>query len=370
MAETLLTPEHTNEDLIDLYAHERPADLPAWVEEITLIPGMPDNFFNTAAFPTVDGTMLVGRLISAGAEEGMPDIGQLVGIRIRDEQAEEPIVLWEPEPVPLAELESFDEEGNSQAPFRRPLIEDPRAYVDPDGRITFDVTMLHWNGKEYKPFPAYTDPVTQDELSAGIFPPAHYYDGNDPTNSQAVPGKNATRVTDRLRVFRPDSDHHGLRVFQTRDDGSLEYARDEHFKSIPEWGKHKMGTTAPPFWFAEDSGSRYGIMMIHGIKMEDKRYIYYLGASLVEQKAEEDTFSIIGATRDALSSDHFDDYFSEDVQLHPDIRDALYMTGAIGVHNDDVLTHIEGYVNVGDTRTVKVRFSVEDMLSSAVVWRP
>ena len=320
------------------------------VTNLSTIEGMPNGFYNAAAFVGPDGkTILVGRQVAQAGEYDQPDVGTLVAVTLDNGAVVETREIWAPE--------NRDETDESAMPGD--LIEDLRV-AEKDGQIAFDVTRLSPLGGSYTPYPAFTDFVSPESLLADGLPSTTYLANVDPARYYMQPGKNTTRILPDHILYRPDNMDHGFVVHKIREDGSSEIVQELPFSEIPFWGKYRMGSTMPPVWLNENEA----VLIIHGITFDQNMYRYTIGSARLYRR-EDGSFAIDNVSPNPhLTPEMFTELFpNEQVELHPELRQALYATGGV-VHHSDTGTpqNIELFPNVGDTRTVSATLSIEDIV--------
>ncbi len=335
------------------------------VIEIQKIPGMPDGFYNAAAFELNGTTYLLGRMVKEASKQGDPDVGTLVLLGLGpDGSVVSSLEVWRPE-----DPERYGDQ-----------LEDVRVIMTREGDLVMGCTRLAFDheANEYKPFPAVTR-VPGGALVSGRFPDTfHVKDfgqgyettpighGND--RFELLSGKNVTPL--KLNpddehnnfMFRQDSHNHILTIFSVDKDNQVTELQEVAFpEPRPEWGEARMGTTMPPVWLNKTEA----LFVIHGFKYVNGKPLYAIGTARlfikedgmygVDNVSEEPTLTV--AMLEAQ-------YPGENVQLHPDERWAEYACGGIEHRNDqNEAETIDLYPSVGDTRTLKAVIDIKTITS-------
>ena len=316
------------------------------VTGLRIIEGIPENFYNAGAFVGPDGRIvLVGRQVEEAGGHDQPDVGTLVAAILEENSVVETKEIWSPKP-------SGDAASDETAVD---LIEDVRA-AEKDGKVAFDVTRLSPLGGKYKPYPAFTEFVDPESLMVNGFPNTIYLSNVDPERFYMQAGKNTTRIWPGHIMYRPDNMDHGFVVHRIGEDGTNDVVQELPFSEVPFWGAYRMGSTMPPVWLNETDA----ILIVHGITYDQGMYRYTIGSARLHRD-EDGVFSIDNVSPNPhLTPEMSADLFpGEQVELHPELRQALYATGGI-VHRDDTGNphEIELFPNVGDTRTISASLSV------------
>ena len=294
--------------------------------------GSPFSRFNVAAWPNKanNNIILVGRQIESAARSGQPDKGKLFLVEIdQDNQIVHERIIWEPR-------------------FESLTLEDPRAMIIEGDQVVIGLTAVLRKRRGYEPFPALAKLNTQswkDEL-----PPI--------TLIQTFgPGKNITPLKNDLYLFRPE-DHrhnHSLIIFSLHD-LVPQKLQDLDFPTDLPWADWRIGTTMAPIWFDANNA----LMIIHGITKKNNKYIYSLGRAKLT--CVDNGYKVQVAPEPILTPDSFRafDKKIKTRELHPRIRRVIYACGGIV---NPAQPSLELYVNVGDTSTFQVVFSLSDLTS-------
>jgi len=342
---------------------ERNAEAPSPIVEIQKIPGLPKGFFNAAACKLNDDpsspTLLLGRYIDSNAEpnDSIVDVSSLDVATLINNTAVSFKEVWRPE------------EGRAGD-----LLEDPRFIELPDGRIFTGFTRLAQHEGKYLWFPAVSI-SSPEALFRGEFPQTHIITGlgsGDQTTPigegrnrfHVLEGKNTMPLKSNLAMFRHEADSHRFIVFSAQENGeaqALQYLEIPKAE-IPFWGWTRMGLTMPPLWRSE----REALLFIHGYNVTEEKYKYHVGTSrLIVDKSGR--YRIDNVSQEPLlAPESFKDMFpGEQVERHPEIREALYLCGGIPIYDAyGNLKFIDLYPSIGDTYTVKATVSVPEITAS------
>jgi hypothetical protein len=326
------------------------------VPEIRRIAGLPDGFFNAAAWGDGDTTMLLGRHVRERGKPGDPDVGGMVLATLQNGEVASLADVWTPETGTQGDL-----------------LEDARAVVSPDGGLFLGWTRLSPNHKGYEPYPAFSL-TTTNALQGGEFPLTHHIIDmtgadrspavlGDPNRLYLSQGKNATPLGNNRFLFRPETEDHGFLVFSINEGGGAEEQQRLVLspQAVPEWASRRIGSTMPPVWLNE----REAVLLIHGIRMDGAKYVYSIGSARLFLDDNKHFWIDNISPEPHLTPDSFTDIFpGEQVELRPEERQAVYLCGGVAVYDDHGQTprYIKTYPNVGDTRTVEATFSVDTIL--------
>lgn len=218
---------------------------------------------------------------------------------------------------------------------------DGAAYEDPRvawavGGLVCGLTAVVWEEKEnaHKAYPAVTE--IEDGVEVGF--------KKLRVLKELGWGKNTTPVAsldpsdNGLFLFRPDDGDHKLTMFHYSGD-QAETIREVLFASVPEWGKHRMGTGMPPIWHED---GRRAVIILHGMTYNPKRnlYTYSLGRGFLERGRE---WCISVCPEPLLKGEDFADW----PQLHPELRLVIYNTGGVIIGDS-----LRLFINIGDKCTI------------------
>ncbi len=287
--------------------------------------------FNVAAWEKAerDHVILVGREVNEPGSPGLPDKGKLVLFEIdRKNRITHERVLWEPI-------------GNNL------YLEDPRALVNRNGSVTVGMTAVIKTEDGFSPYPAYVN-IRSGSTWSGMLPPLCFIHAFGP-------GKNLTPVKKNKFLVRPEREdyNHRLLFFDITDDDPRS-SYDINFPENLEWGLWRIGTAMPPLWVGKTSA----LFIIHGITIQDGKYIYTIGrAKLFKKKGK---YQAEVFPKPFISPDTFRsaDGFPER-ELHPELRKVVYACG--GVIRKKEPEYLYLYVNVGDTATYEVKILLSDL---------
>lgn len=276
---------------------------------------------NAAAWPAQNGnTYLLAREVKHSAPPGQPDKGNLVFSEVdQDGQVVQEKVVWRPRKT------------------ARFLLEDPRAYVCPNGQVLLGLTALPQNGRGDIPYPALAT-VEGTNLEEGL--------QRVEVIDQFGPGKNTTPIDEHTFLFRRDGEENNHKLLVIRRNEERAQAQEEI--SFPEdlpWATYKIGTAMPPIWINDQEA----LMIFHGIKIEGGILIYHLGRSRFSKNNGH--FQLKVDYHPLLTPDHFLDAQGQPLveELHPERR-VVYLCGG-------TLNRLQGekflslYPNVADRQT-------------------
>lgn len=286
--------------------------------------------YNVAAWQKADRDhiVLVGREVREPGAYDTPDLGNLVLFEIDDnDRITHERVLWK----------SLEDSL---------YLEDPRARVNDDGSISIGLTALLKSHKGYTAYPALVE-IPPESKWSGDLPPIcliHAYG----------PGKNLTPLRKTIFLFRPESVdyHHRLLVFDLENPDPSSTSNIEFPTDLP-WALWRIGTTMPPLWINEKDA----ILIIHGITIQDGRYIYSIGRAWLFQVGGSYVVSVHPEpllTRESFASQH-----AANDELHPELRRVVYACG--GVIKRKEPDHLYLYVNVGDRTTYEVKLALSEL---------
>ncbi len=322
---------------------EKKGILPQKDFEIIEIPVL-KNRINAAAWPTEDGVMLVAREVKKAAKEGEPDTGRLVQLK-----SDTPLVeILLKDSGPMVEQVVWDSEGQEI------LLEDPRGLLlsDKSGVVLGLTAVVMEDGEKI------------------VYPTVIYLQSSDVfeqitvTQEQIIrdfgPGKNITPVSDGTFLFRQEGDKNNHRL--------LHFSKDEHTKEVKElgnlefpsdleWASWRIGTTMPPIPINENEY----LMIFHGIKWENGKYIYSLGrAKLVKDQGGNLTVAEIDREPILTPDDFVINNRPIAKELHPELRRVVYVCGGMMEDENRMLSL---FVNVGDTKTVLVNLTFDALVA-------
>lgn len=311
-------------------------------------------YFNPAVIEIRDGTIiLLARHVEEAAKYGLPDTGSLVEIKLRHDgslyQVLDKKQIWEPADSPEA------------------LLEDVRALNDPKGEdkrvflgatVVMDNTVVDEYGNtkvEKAPFGAITILDDESRISGAPkrFRPC----------PELGPGKNMTPLDMKGNfLFREEGEngdhnfilsiiHYDNATGMVTKTGELDFT--EHMKDA-EWGKWRIGTTA-----AMPSDDSTLTLVLHGINTEptDKNpygayFKYAFGLACLE-RLEDGTLNIVGVDPKPMAVP--EDFLNKSngmVQLHPELRNAIYLCGQVRRTDKNGITHFDQFASYGDTEIV------------------
>lgn len=290
---------------------------------------------NAAVWPAQNGnTYLLAREVKHPAPQNQPDKGNLVFLEIdQNEQVVQEKVVWRP---------------RETAQF---LLEDPRAYVCPNGQVLLGLTALPQNGRGDIPYPALAT-VEGTNLEEEL--------QRVKVIDQFGPGKNTTPIDEHTFLFRKEGKENNHKLLVIRRNGESAQALEEI--SFPEnipWATHRIGTAMPPIRVNDQEA----LMVFHGIKIEGGKVIYSLGRTrLIKNNGH---FQLKVDYHPLLTPDHFLDDQGQPLveELHPERR-VVYVCGGIlkRIQEKEILS---SYVNVADRQTREVRFSWRQLTQDA-----
>lgn len=343
--------------------------------EIREIPGT-EGFYNAGALELDGKTYLLGRRVGSAGGDGEPDVSSLELITLNANcEIESCKEVWRP---------------NSQ----EHLLEDTRILRLQNGKIILGMTfVVHENGS-YIPHPAVMELDYIDQIEGGFrlkdigLLGAIALDNSQKNNTKAdsnrpvlevirgmrgnqttplgeqaldTEGKNVTAIGSNLFVFRPEGEenNHRLLVFERKKNGEVVQKQYIEFPNDISWGQWRVGTTMPPIWINKNEA----IFPIHGITIEDGKFVYSIGMSrLTRGKNGELSVDNI-SQKPVIHPDLFAGHYNEDdVELHKERR-VVYCCGGLPVYDDNnELSGLKMYVNVGDKRTVEATVDICDLI--------
>ncbi len=295
------------------------------------------NRYNAAAWIAESGhTVLIVREVTIAGGKGEPDKGSMILIEI-DPQGNivHESVIWKPQ-------------GDDQ------LLEDPRALVLSQGKVLMGLTAV-LKGNKYYPYPAIT--TLENTSYKGYLPQVNII-------KDFGPGKNTTPVDDKTFFFRQDGPENNHKLFVFEWDGLRPKGIGEiYFPKNIDWASWRIGTTMPPIWINDAEA----LMLIHGIKIQDGKYVYSLGrAKLFKDSYSSSTprFEVEVDPMPLLTPDNFVSENGEPTieELHPQLRRVVYACGGV-VRQKSEQQILSLYVNVGDTQTVEVPLEINHLKS-------
>lgn len=289
--------------------------------------------FNVAAWQKSDpkNIVLIGREVAEPVSETTPDLGRLVLFEIdEDNRIIHDRVLWE-------------------SLFSSLYLEDPRALVHDDGKITIGLTALLRGDGRYYAFPALVRIQSGAAAWKGELPPIciiHAYGT----------GKNLTPVKENLFLFRPEKkEYHHKLLFFNLDDDDPSSTHDVNFPTDLDWALWRIGTTTPPVWIDKKNA----LLIIHGINIQDGKYIYSIGRA--RMYLDEGTYKVKVHKKPFITPHTFTENGKPMVkELHPKLRKVVYACGGIIKKQDS--RHLYLFVNVGDTTTFEVKIVLSDLM--------
>lgn len=324
-------------------------------------------YFNPAVIEMNDGTIaLLARHVEKAAEYGMPDTGSLVKIILEHDGSRYQVLaieqIWNPEDSPGA------------------LLEDIRALKGPKGKdkrvvlgatVVMDDTVVDMYGHtkvEKAPYGAIA--ILDDETQIPDAPKRFRY------CRELGRGKNMT-ATDMegnflFREEGKDDDHNFILSIIHYDQatdtvtktGELDFRAHMRGK---KWGGWRIGTTAV---LATDDSTQ--ALVLHGISIDKVPttqnpygvfFRYSFGLACCERLAN-GTWNIVGVDPQPMTVP--DDFSNESArlgeQLHPELRDAIYLCGISQRTNKDGEKFVDTLASYGDTEIFLASFPVEAVL--------
>ena len=353
------------EDPVESMAEDTPTPETAQgaIVEIRKIPDLPKGFYNAAAWKANgepdSPTLLLGRQPEKPGARGKPDTGSLQLVVLnKDNEVVSIKEMWRPEGL---------REGDQ--------LEDVRAIVTPNGDVILGCTRLVFNSiaDMYEPFPAVA--ITSSEaLLRGEFPDTNLIEifgsgrqttpiGNGANRFHLLPGKNATPLEPNKFMFRREGDSHRMTVFSRDEVGRVKELPALVFpkNQIPAWGADMIGTTMPPVWL--DKTKKEALFLPHGFKLVEGKPKYALGSARLFF-GEDGEYAVDNISEEPLLTPEMLAalFPGEQVQLHPELRDALYMSGGTPVFDSTGnLERVYGYPSVGDSRTLEAIINVHEI---------
>lgn len=317
-------------------------------------------YFNPAVIPRSDGSItLLARHVEKAAEYGLPDTGSLVEITLKHDGAQYQVLdkkqIWEPADSPEALLEDVralnDLKGEDKRVFLGATVVMNHEVVDEDGHTNI----------EKAPYGAIA--ILDDENQISDAPKRFR-----PCSELGV-GKNMTPLDMKgnflFREEGEDGDHNFILSIIHYDQvtdtvtktGELDFT--EHMKG-GEWGRWRIGTTA-----ALPTDDSTQTLVLHGINTEptDKNpygayFKYAFGLACLE-RLEDSTLNIVGVDPKPMAVP--EDFLNESndmVQLHPDLRDAIYLCGQVRRIDKNGIIHLDQFASYGDTEIVLGSYQV------------
>jgi hypothetical protein len=375
---------------------ELPFENPSLPEGVELTDiGLPVGFYNVAATDVGEGkTALEGRYVPSVDHEGQPDTpdtGETRLIVVNEHGiVSGPKTLWTPEPTSTPTLLRRLTGGRfGRPPQKGDEIEDIRS-LDTDiwatnaeeGRDPADelvlqcLTRVAYVAGKPIPFPAIAW-TTKRQLLAGQFPDTNFlqfrdvpYPSLEPVqlgDALVVPGKNAMGIwalnNGNFDVgFRPEGWNHDFLVGEVglASDGIVTNIRRLGIaeKDRRRWLRFKAGFCSPPIPLNEWES----FALLHGIEdrkpndpyTPDDLYKYRGGTARITRNSRGE-YAIDNISREPLL---VPEHLPDRVELHPDIREVVYMDGAITRYtNNSPYPGIEAYPQFGDTKTMRLTIS-------------
>lgn len=224
--------------------------------------------------------------------------------------------------------------------------EDARCLVKGNGRIVIGMTAVTNAEFPYNPHPALMIGKVDREGRFRIV---------EGPNVFPVVGKNFTPLNDRDEfLFRQEEDSHLLRKVVIRD-GKLEQIGVLDFGCHKrDWMKRHVGTTGYEIDFGHED---LRILPIHGVSMQNGRFDYSLGISIIDRGGR---IKHVGHEPLVRRPD-FQDVVPVGIELH-NVRNVVYSTGY--KREGDVVTF---NINVGDLAMDMSReFTIRELLDNAL----
>ena len=324
---------------------------PTVVVESHVIQGMPAGFYNAAAWQEGDETYLLGRYLEKAGESGKGDPGPMVLATLVDGSVAAMQTVWQPE--------------NST---RGDQLEDSRAVLYAGGIVLGFSRLAPVRGR-HVPFPAVAE-TSAAQLKQGVFPETHYVTGlgtmlvgKGHDQFRLRPGKNTTPIGGPAGaqdfMYRANGDNHALTFFTLGEDKRAQRIQRVQLAAahIPSWGQDTIGTTMPPVWLSDSEA----LLLLHGFTRDKAGRPRYVMGSARLSRDEQGTYAIDNVSQaPILTPEVLAGLFpGEQVQMHPDERDALYMCGGVVAYDDaGEPAYVRCFPSVGDTRTVASTFDI------------
>lgn len=288
--------------------------------------------FNAAVWrePQSGHIFVMPREVKNAGGKGEPDKGRLILLEL-DKQGDliNEIEVWRPDSDDLH-------------------LEDPRALVLDNHKVIIGLTAVVKENGKYLPYPAIINLDTSLWKKSLPKPIIIKNLGH---------GKNMTPVDAETFFFRKDGEGNSHKLYVCSWDGAqIKEAGEIDFSIDIPWAAWRIGTTMPPIWVNENEA----LMLIHGITIENGKYIYSLGRS----KLKKNQFNKyqIEIDRDPILTP--DDFVKDGMpvinELHPELRRVVYSCGGV------IKNHLEEevlslFTNVGDKQTVEVPFKLNHL---------
>jgi predicted GH43/DUF377 family glycosyl hydrolase len=287
--------------------------------------------FNAAAWRDKETghIFLMPREVKRAGDHGQPDKGMLVILELNTQgEVIHEMVVWKPENDDLH-------------------LEDPRAIVLENGKVLIGLTAVIKENGEYYPYPAVIELDTANWKKALPTPQIC---------KEIGVGKNLTPINQDTFFFRKEGSANSHKLHVLNWDGhDLTPAGEMQLSADIPWAPWRIGTTMPPIWVNENEA----LMLIHGIKIENGKYVYSLGRSRL--KKNDDTYNIEVDHNPILTPDNFvTDGKSLIGELHPELRRVVYSCGGIIKRQDDQ-DILSLFTNVGDKQTVEIPFHLSHL---------
>ncbi len=269
---------------------------------------------------------LMPREVKRAGAHGEPDKGTLILLEI-DQSGEiiHEMEVWKPENDDLH-------------------LEDPRALALSNGQVILGLTAVIKEDEKYNPYPAVITLDTHTWKKVLPRPLVYKHIGQ---------GKNLTPISQDTFFFRKEGPNNSHKLYVLNWDGkNMTDAGDIHFSLDIPWAEWRIGTTMPPIWVNENEA----LLLIHGIKIENGKYVYSLGRSKL--KRTDNVYHIEVDHNPILTPDDFVANGQSMVgELHPELRRVVYSCGGVvkRQNDQDVLSL---FTNVGDKQTVEVPFQL------------
>ena len=293
-----------------------------------LFPGFKARY-NVASWKAKTGhTFVIFRQIKRRGKHGEPDFTKLILTEF--DEYMNPLnerIAWEPKSESL-------------------LLEDPRAFVRADESVVLGLTaLLRGSGGSYIPYPAITRLETNEWRD--VLPAITIVE-------TFGAGKNTTPIESDTFLFRPERSTHNLLLFSFRNFIPKKEQLIHFPKKLP-WASYRIGTAMPPLWI----DANHALLIFHGISIRNDKYIYSLGrAGLIKDNGR---YKVNVKRQPLMDPDFFRDDKGKRLakELHPNMRRVVYCCGGILKPQDENTLML--FVNVGDTSTFQVDFSVSEL---------
>lgn len=284
-----------------------------------------NHHINVGAWQTEKGKLkLLLRHVEKPGENGEPDRGDLILVEFCGRRKLWERVVWSSQP----DLN----------------LEDPRVFKSKTGKLFLGVTAVVTEVEKYKhtPYPAFVQIDSEDW--EGPLPQVYIA-------KELGPGKNLTPIDENRYLFRSEDQLHKFKLVSWTGKNPQVEAEIDFTQQIPYWAEERIGTTFPPIWQDQDKG----LMFLHGVYVRGGIHHYALTPAWLNRHNGSYTTTVADEpllTSAILQKNGHLKY----QELHPEKR-VVYLCGAL-MYNGCVNL----YVNVGDTQTVLVTYSLQELI--------